>query len=340
MSISSRHLLTHIARQTRAAYAPAAELALYADGLVLLTNRRVVFGNRTYWLRNIKSADVVLVTPRKRILGLLFYVPLVIAYLAFLYLQSGGGGSGDWLSSALIYGGLALVGGGAVYTALRLRKFGSVSVYFVRLNNKTRVLASLDERYAVWLAARIVGAWEGATDASEVPFPEASQERAPGEYLYYSDGFAWVTSEKLRLGRREYRVADIEAVEVGQLPSDHFQWQLVLAVSLLVLSSVLNYLWFTSAEFRRNFFIFYPGDYWILSLILSAGFLALLVWTLASVEEVTYVLQLRGKMGKVSAFASMDSYYCKRLMELVRSVKRERMPALRPSAGAQVRRSA
>ncbi|MDQ3930868.1 MAG: DUF6232 family protein [Chloroflexota bacterium] len=332
MSISSRHILPHIARQTRPAYAPVAEVALYADGLVLLTNRRVVFGSRTYWLRNIQAADVVRVTPRKRIVGLLFYVPLVIAYVVFLYLQGGAGPSVDWLSSMLLYGGLLLVGGGAVYTTLRLRRFGSVSVYFVRLNNKTRVLASLDERYAVWLAGRIVGAWEGAADASEVPFPEASQERTPGEYLFYSDGYARVTSQTLRLGRREYSVADIARVEVGQLPSDHFQWQLVLAVSLLVLSSVLNYLWFTSAEFRRSFFIFYPGDYWVLSLVLSAAFLALLVWTLASVEEVTYVLQLRGKGGRVAAFASMDGYYCKRLMELVKAVKRERPPAVRSPA--------
>ena len=313
------------AKQTRTASLPVAELALYADGLVLLTNRRVVFGNRTYYLKNIKSADVVLVTPRKRLFSLLFYVPLVLVYLAFLYLQSAGGRAADGLSNALLYGGLVLVGGGAAMTALRLRRFRSATVCFVRLNKRRRVLASLDERYAVWLAARIVGAWEGATETTEVPYPEALQAREPGEYLYYSDGFAWVTNERVRLGNRQYRVADIGRATVGQMPSDRFQWQLVLAVSLLVLSSVLNYLWFTSAEFRRDFYVFYPGDYWILSMILSAGFLALLIWTLASLEEASYVLQLRGKLGKVDAFASMDGYYCKRLMELIRSVKRERM---------------
>jgi hypothetical protein len=297
--------------------------------LVLLTNRRVVFGNRTYWLRNVKSADVVLVTPRKRLLSLLFYVPLVIAYLVFLYLQSTGGQTGDWLSRAVLYGGLVLVGGGALFTGIRLRKFGSVTIFFVRLNNKTRVLATLDVGYATWLAARIVGAWEGATETSEVPFPGVPHAREPGEYLYYSDGYAWVSSEKVRLGSREYRLRDIRRVATGHLPSDRFQWQLVLAVSLLVLSSVLNYLWFTSAEFRRDFFIFYPGDYWILSIILSAGFLLLLLWTLASVEDATEMLQLRGRAGTADAFATLDAYYCKRLMELIKSVVREPIDAMR-----------
>jgi hypothetical protein len=172
-----------------------------------------------------------------------------------------------------------------------------------------------------------------------VPFPEASQERAPGEYLYYSDGYAWVTNEKVRLGKREYNVRDIRAVAAGHLPSDRFQWQLVLAVSLLVASSVLNYLWFTSAEFRRSYFIFYPGDYWILSLFLSVGFLVLLVWTLASVEDATEVLQLRGTFGKVDAFASMDSYYCKRLRELIRSVMGQRMPNARTDDNPETSRS-
>ncbi|HEX8227967.1 MAG TPA: DUF6232 family protein [Chloroflexia bacterium] len=331
MSISSRHILSYIARQSRPATTPVAELALYADGLVLLTNRRVVFGNRTYWLHNVRSADVVLVTPRKRLLNLLFYVPLLIAYLAFLYLQSAGRASGDWLSGALLYGGLALVVAGAVSTALRLRKFRSVTICFVRLNNKTRVLATLDVMYATWVAARIVGAWEGATETAEVPFPGASQARGPGEYLYYSDGYARVTSERVRLGGIEYAASDIRAVSMGHIPTDRFQWQLVLAVSLLVLSSVLNYLWFTSADFRRSFFIFYPGDYWILSIILSSGFLVLLVWTMVSVEEATEVLQLRGGTNSVAAFATMDSYYCKRLVELIRSVVRER-PRSNPTA--------
>ncbi|MDQ3928513.1 MAG: DUF6232 family protein, partial [Chloroflexota bacterium] len=266
---------------------PIAELALYADGLVLLTNRRVVFGNRTYWLQDVRSAEVELVTPRKRLLNLLFYVPLVIAYLLFLYLQSASGASGDWLGAVLLYGGLALVGVGAIHAALRLRRFGSVTICFIRLNNKRRVLATLDIGYATWVAARIAGAWDGARETSEVPFPGASQEREPGEYLLYSDGYAWVTSERVRLGGREYPVRDIRKVAVGHIPSDRFQWQLVLAVSLLVLSSVLNYLWFTSAEFRRAFFIFYPGDYWILSMILWACFLVLLVWTMSSLEEAT-----------------------------------------------------
>jgi hypothetical protein len=303
---------------------PVAELALYADGLVLLTNRRVVFGGRTYWLKNVKTADVVRVTPRRRMLGLLFYMPLVVAYLAFLYLQSASGQRLDSLSGLLLYGGLALVAGGAVSTALRLRRFRSATVCFVRLNNKSRVLASLDERYAVWLAGRIVGAWEGATETVEVPFPEVSQAREQGEHLYYSDSYAWVTSDRVRLGSREYGAGDVGRVTLGQLPSERFQWQLVLAVSLLVLSSVLNYLWFTSAEFRRDYFVFYPGDYWILSLILSAGFLALLLWTLSSVEEATYILELRGKGGKVDVFASMDSYYCKRLTEVIKSVLKAR----------------
>ncbi len=339
MSISSRHILSHIAKHTRPASLPIAELALYADGLVLLTNRRVVFGNRTYWLHNVRSADVVLVTPRKRLLSLLFYVPLVIAYLAFLYLQSAGRSNGDWLSGVVLYAGLALVMAGAVFTALRLRKFRSVTVCFVRLNNKTRVLATLDLGYATWVAARIVGAWEGATETSEVPFPGASQERAPGEYLYYSDGYAWVTSERVRLGSREYGIGDIRAVSMGHIPSDRFQWQLVLAVSLLVLSSVLNYLWFTSADFRRQFFIFYPGDYWILSIILSAGFLLLLVWTMSSVEEATEVLQLKGSRGGVAAFATMDGYYCKRLAELIRSVLKERPPGPRTARSPGASRS-
>jgi multisubunit Na+/H+ antiporter MnhB subunit len=317
MSIS-----TFTAYQPRTASVPVTELALYADGLVLLTNRRVVFGSRTYWLKNVKTADVVRVTPRKRMQGFLFYVPFVLAYLAFMYLP--GGRSGDGLNGALLYGGLALVALGAAFTALRLRRFRSATVCYVRLNNKSRVLASLDERYAVWLAARIVGAWEGATETAEVPFPEVSQAREPGENLYYSDGYAWVTSDRVRLGSREYGVGGIRRVAVGQLPSERFQWHLVLAVSLLVLSSVLNYLWFTSVEFRRDYFVFYPGDYWILSLILSVGFLALLLWTLLNVEEATYVLQLRGSTGKANVFASMDSYYCKRLTEVIKSVMRER----------------
>lgn len=323
MSIS-----TFTAYQPHAASVPVTELALYADGLVLLTNRRVVVGSRTYWLKNVRTADVVRVTPRKRTLGLLFYIPLVLAYLAFLYLQSAGGQRLDSLSGLLLYGGLGLVAAGAAFTAVRLRRFRSATVCFVRLNNKSRVLASLDERYAVWLAARIVGAWEGATETAEEPFPELSQAREQGENLYYSDGYAWVTSERVRLGSREYSVGGIRKVTSGQLPSDRFQWQLVLAVSLLVLSSVLNYLWFTSAEFRHDYFIFYPGDYWILSLILSAGFLALLLWTLSSAEEATYILQLHGSGGNVDVFASMDSYYCKRLTEVIRSVIRahDRLP--------------
>ena len=52
MSIS-----TFTAYQPHAASVPVTELALYADGLVLLTNRRVVFGSRTYWLRKVKTAD-------------------------------------------------------------------------------------------------------------------------------------------------------------------------------------------------------------------------------------------------------------------------------------------
>jgi hypothetical protein len=331
MSIS-----TLTARQTRTASVPVAELALYADGLVLLTNRRVVFGSRTYWLKNVRTADVVRVTPRKRMLGLLFYVPLVLAYLAFLYLQSAGGRPTDALSNFLLYGGLVLVAGGAAFTALRLRRFRSATVCFVRLNNKSRVLASLDERYAVWLAGRIVGAWEGATETAEVPFPETSQARERGEYLYYSDGYAWVTSGRVRLGSREYGVGGISRVTLGQLPSDRFQWHLVLAVSMLVLSSVLNYLWFTSAEFRRDFYVFYPGDYWILSLILSVGFLALLLWTLSNVEEATYILQLRGSGGRVDVFASMDSYYCNRLMEVIRSVVRERTSKSRRATSREV----
>lgn len=318
MSIS-----TFTAYQPRTASVPIAELALYADGLVLLTNRRVVFGSRTYWLKNVKTADVVRVTPRKRMLGFLFYVPFVLAYLAFIYLQSAGGRSGDGLSSALLYGGLALVALGAAFTALRLRRFRSATVCYVRLNNKSRVIATLDERYAVWLAARIVGAWEGATETAEVPFPEVSQARGEGENLYYSDGYAWVTSDRVRLGSREYGVGGIRKLAMGQLPSDRFQWHLVLAVSLLVLSSVLNYLWFTSVDFRRDYFVFYPGDYWILSLILSVGFLVLLLWTLVNVEDATHILQLRSSTGKVDVFASMDSYYCKRLTEVIKSVMRE-----------------
>lgn len=324
--------------RTRTANMPIAELALYADGLVLLTNRRVVFGSRTYWLHGIKMMDVVRVSPRSRVLRLLLYVPVVIAYLAFLSLEAAGGFPLDWFSGALLYGGLALMLGGAVFIATRLRKFSSTVVYFVRLNKRSMVLVSLDEQYARRLAARINGAAKGVTEAAQAPLPEASQEREPGEYLYYSDGFAWVTSEKIRLGSRIYRVEDISKVTVEQLPASQFQWQLALAVSLLVLGSVLNYLWFTSADFRLGFTNFYPGDYWVLVMILFAVFLVMLIWGIASIDQPTYALQLRSSMGTADALVSMDSYYCKRLMELIRSVTGGRISRVLPELDLDVSR--
>lgn len=297
----------------------ATELAIYADGLVLLTNRRVVFSNRTYWLKDVKSAGVVEVPVRRRLLGVALYVPIILVYLAFLYWRGSTGRTLDWLSGTVFYAGLLLLVAGGLFLAMRLLTSGTATLYFVTLNKRT-ALVTLDESYAWWLAARIKAAGFGVTAISAPPFAEASHERAPGEYLHYSDGFTWVTSQRMRFGHLKFSVPDIKGVKVVQLPSSKFQWRLAIAVALLLDANLLNYFWLTYAEFRSRFYLLYPGDYWILSTMLFSGFLVLLVWAVASLDEATYILRLRGTFGTASALASMDSYYCKRLEELIKPV--------------------
>lgn len=295
----------------------ATELAIYADGLVLLTNRRVVFGSRTYWLRSVKKAGVVAVSARRRLLDVVLYIPVILAYLAFLYWQGTTRQPLDWLSAGVFYGGLLLLVAGGAYMLARLLASGTATLYFVTLNRRS-VLVTLDESYAWWLAARIKAAGFGISAISAPPFSEASKVRAPGEYLYYSDGFTWLTSHRARFGHLEFPMPTIKGAKVAQLPSSKFQWRLAIAVVLLLDANLLNYFWLNSPVFRSRFYLLYPGDYWILSILLFAGFLVLLVWAVSSLEESTYVLQLRGPSGRVSALASMDSYYCKRLEELIR----------------------
>jgi len=300
------------ANKPRTTNLTATELAIYADGLVLLTNRRVVFGNQTYWLRQVLSTGVTPVTPNKRLVSVLLYIPVILGYLAFLYWQRLTGQRPDWFTAGIFYIGLLLLLGVAVYMLVRLFNSGADTVYFVTIN-KRNVLATLDESYAWWLAARIKAASVGITAVTNPPFTEALQQRTPGEYLYYSDGFTRVTSRRLRCGHREMSLTGIKEANVVQLPSSQFQWRIAISVVLLLDANMINYLWSTYPEFCSRFFLLYPGDYWILVILLFAAFLMLLVWAVSSLEQATYVLQVHGTSGRISALASMDSYYCKRL---------------------------
>jgi hypothetical protein len=201
-----------------------------------------------------------------------------------------------------------------LFAVLQLRNTRQANLYSIRLTGKAFAYTSTDGEYVRWLARQIGRAKEGA-DTVEAQPDSASVEGDSGEYVFYSDGRATVTSKWLILGGQRIQLENVKKTRVQAVPSFTFMRRHSLALTFLFLALILNNFKLNSPNYGRDFQFLFPDDYYFLSLILLVAAGTTLFWA-ATTAGSAYIVKLRGSFGEVASvevFATFNQAYARSL---------------------------
>jgi hypothetical protein len=165
------------------------------------------------------------------------------------------------------------------------------------------------------LAEQITRVKQGEGTVDDPPAP-ASLEVGPGEYVFYSDGRATVTSNWVVVGEERIHLQNVKKATVTQVPSDKAVQLLSLALTLLFVNIFLNDIKNHAPDYGRDFYLVFPGDITFISLICMVGGFAALFMAFNKLEGSARMLTLHGSFGdanRVEMFASFDAAYAKTL---------------------------
>jgi hypothetical protein len=289
------------------------ENVLYHAGDLWITDTRLVAGNRTYWFRDIQSLDVVSLTPARRSRYTLAYVPPLLMNVGYFGLAYINGFLGPFMQivSFLV---LVALAGLAVFVRLRLRKTRLSTYYFLRLNGKRHIYASTDGDYTAWLTQQVSRAKDGA---NSIPaYVQALPGIGPGEFVYYSDGVAAITSTRVILAKESFQLGQIKKAHLGQTMPAQYSLRFGLSFTLLAFNGLLSLVRQGAPNYGRDVYLLFPGDLSWIPLPLILGAVALLIWSINSRDGTTHTLRLQGKFGDaawVEAFATLDEPYARAL---------------------------
>lgn len=294
------------------------EIDLYHAGDVWITKSRLAIGNRTYWLRDINSLDVSLVSKGPLVLRELYFVPVPI-FLVLVWIQADSGTSFGQILRVITFVALAALL--VVAPFIFFRRGGRIKEpprYLIKLNGKTAIYATTDGDYALWLARQVARAKEG-TGPVEGYYP-ASLEIGPGEYVYYSDGVAAITSEQVILGKERFPLAAIRKGYTSHSPSVQYTQRWSLALAFMALNSMLNIIRQASPNFGRDLYLLWPGDFAIISGLIHLAVLGVMVWAFGELQSGVHTLKLRGSFHAaewVKPFATLNQAYDKELVATI-----------------------
>lgn len=287
------------------------ETVLYHAADVWITDTRVVLGGRAYQLRDIQSPEVAAVTPKQRFRARLPTIVPLVLFMAFLLFGNFNGTflARLWPSIAVIL--LVALVCTAVFLILRIRKTRFATYYSVKLSGKEYAYTSTDGEYVRWLAEQIARVKLGAGEVAAPP-ASLSIDAGSGEYVFYSDGRAAVTSKWFVLGSERTQLQDVTRASVTQVPSDRALQLQSLSSTLLFVSIFLTNIRNSAPNNGRDFYLLFPGDTTLISFICLAIVLVLLFVVLSRLRGSAHVVTLRGNFEDAhfkEVFASFDQAY-------------------------------
>ncbi|MDQ3706169.1 MAG: DUF6232 family protein [Chloroflexota bacterium] len=296
------------------------ETVLYHAADVWITDTRVVIGDRSYRLQDIRSTEVVSVSPAQRLRARLPLIAPLLLYVGFLLFGNFNDSFFAPYWTAFSWIALLALPCMALFTFLQLRNTRQADLYSIRLTGSAFAYTSTDGEYVRWLARQIGRVKEGADSVEELPYSESSEEDS-GEYVFYSDGRAMVTSKWLILGGQRIQLENVKKARVQAVPSDTFTRRHSLALTFLFLALILNNFKFNAPNYGRDFQFLFPDDYYFFSLILLVAACATLFWAATTVGS-AYIVKLRGSFGDVAwveVFATFNQAYAKTLANNINS---------------------
>ncbi|MDQ5825024.1 MAG: DUF6232 family protein [Chloroflexota bacterium] len=190
--------------------------------------------------------------------------------------------------------------------------------YLIKLNGKNVIYTSRDGDYALWLARQVARAKEG-TDVAEGYYP-ASLEIGQGEYVYYSDGVAAITSKQVILGKERFPLAAIKKGHVSQSQPVKYSQRWSLALALMGLNSMLNFIRQGSPNSGRDLYLLWPGDFAIIHGLVHLAILGAMVWAFVELNSTSHTVRLRGSFNGsewVEPFATLNQAYAKELVATI-----------------------
>ena len=143
------------------------------------------------------------------------------------------------------------------------------------------------------------------------------QTTLTGEMVYYGDGEVWVTSQRFVVGKKTYPLADIDSVEVGEVPGE--QWVDKKQGSFDSAKISLPLLW-VAVMFKIG-----PDPVPLVVLGALAVLTSFVMWRGGPRKPATpalqlvpvYVIKLKGKRLRHIVFASLDEGHTRGLADLI-----------------------
>ncbi|HEX8220643.1 MAG TPA: DUF6232 family protein [Chloroflexia bacterium] len=302
------------------------ETVLYHAADVWLSDTRVVFGGRSYQLKDIQPPEVVAVPPERRFRASIPFIPPVILYMALLWFGNFDNTFFAPVMRALPVIALAGLLWSVVTFLVRLRKTRYATYYSIHLTGKAYAYTSTDSEYINWLARQIARVKEGAHDI-EAPPDSAHTEAGLGEYVYYSDGLAAVTSKWVIMGGERIELQSIKKAVAFPVSSDTFTRRQALALTFLFLSMIFTNIRSNTPDSGRDFILLSPGGVSTISLLLAVAGAGMLLRALSSAGGSAYLVRLSGQFGElmlVETFATFDQAYAKTLTDHINNAVRAR----------------
>lgn len=300
------------------------ETILYHAGDVWITTTRLVVGHRTYWLPDIHSLDVSVVSKGPLLLPALYFIPIPIIFV-LIWIQADS--NATWFGQILRVSAFVALAVILVLAAFAFFRRGSRVVeparYVIRLNGKDTIYTSTDGDYALWLARQVARAREG-TGSVEGYYP-ASPEMGQGEYVYYSDDVVAITSKQIIFGKESFPLAAIKSAHVSQSPPAEYTQRWSLALAFMALNSMLSIIRQNSPNFGRDLSLLWPGDFRIASDVVLVAVLVTMGWTFWRLSSSSYAVRLQGNFGDarwVEVFATFNEAYAKTLTNNINSTTR------------------
>ncbi|MDQ3930867.1 MAG: DUF6232 family protein [Chloroflexota bacterium] len=311
--------------QDSASTAPPAgtgtETVLYHAADVWITDTRVVIGDRTYRLNDIASPAVVSLPPAQRFRTRLVVVPPALVCFAFLLFANYDNTSFGPLFWAFSVAGFVALVSTAVFAFLRLRRTRIATLHSLRLTGKSYTYTSTNGEYTRWLARQIMRAKEGGRTL-EGPFDSSSFEGGPNEYVYYWDGRAAVTSKRVVLDGNTFQLPDIKKATVAQVQPEAYTRRFSLGITFLIVAIILNNFKINAPNYGRDFYLLFPEDTSILSLLLIMGTFVMMFSSASRLAGSAHIVRLHGNFGEVDwveVFASFNEAYAKVLANQINS---------------------
>jgi hypothetical protein len=322
------------------------ETIYYWDGVVLISDQRIMLGHWLYDPADVRRAEVTKVEdrrPRKKV-----YIPIILLPLlgtmgvTILDL-------GLWdpftrlvfvIVVSLFIGVLAL----SVLVYMRRVRLGKVFVntlpdfYLLKIHKRKGVGSDyvyLEKSYLEKVAELINDTLPGQVQSSGAKSPFANLHNAsvyvppipvgPGQNSFYFDGLVDIGPQLSRFGNHHYKTSEIEAITAQPvLPYASSVLPLLFGMGIFIqsLASYLNRVWPKTFDFGP-----YP---YILMMGLS---LLYLLWGINSYRTY-YLINVRGSFGTHSVYITANQLYADTIVQTTQAAIASQPGWFEPSAAA------